>query len=44
MRRSQDQIYRDAATVAGLSEQIRELSKKVTELEIEVAALKKTGY
>ncbi|XP_011688181.1 PREDICTED: slit homolog 3 protein-like [Wasmannia auropunctata] len=31
-------------TVARLSEQIRELSRKVTELEIEVAALKKTGY
>ncbi|KYN34397.1 Leucine-rich repeat-containing G-protein coupled receptor 4, partial [Trachymyrmex septentrionalis] len=28
-------------TVSGLSEQIRELSRKVTELEIEVAALKK---
>ncbi|XP_011875607.1 PREDICTED: leucine-rich repeat, immunoglobulin-like domain and transmembrane domain-containing protein 1 [Vollenhovia emeryi] len=31
-------------TVARLSEQIRELSKKVTELEAEVAALKKSGY
>ena len=31
-------------TVSGLSEQIRELSRKITELEIEVVALKKTGY
>lgn len=31
-------------TVAELGEQIRELSRKVTELEIEIAALKKTGY
>lgn len=31
-------------TVAGLNEQIRELSRKITELENEVAALKKTGY
>ncbi|KYN05643.1 hypothetical protein ALC62_03436, partial [Cyphomyrmex costatus] len=31
-------------TVYGLSEQIQELSRKVTELEIEVAALKKIRY
>lgn len=33
-----------SGTIAGINEQIRELSRKVTELETEIAALKKTGY